>query len=300
MVILFGAIVRITGSGAGCGQHWPTCHGEVLHLPSSVETAIELSHRASSGLDLLLCVAVLILSIRRFPQTHWARRGAWLSLFFMITEALVGARLVLSELVGMNDSLPRAVVMMIHLVNTSLLTSAILITTYAARSDSPRFEIRDHIHSNRRLFSLVAIFGIILGISCTGAVTALGDTVYPVAEHAGGVVARIASDQNSGSHFLQRLRIVHPLVAVVGSALVVLLALRLHDGAEHRGRVWLRWTMLLIMTQVGLGVVNIILSAPGWMQVAHLAVGTAIWSTLTWSALHLLEAPSAVSSSGNT
>ena len=42
-VILFGAVVRISGSGAGCGQHWPTCHGEVAHLPRSIETAVELT-----------------------------------------------------------------------------------------------------------------------------------------------------------------------------------------------------------------------------------------------------------------
>lgn len=288
-VILFGAVVRITGSGAGCGQHWPSCHGEILHLPASVETLIELSHRATSGLDLLLCLAVLVISLRSFEKGHLARCGAALALLFMVIEALVGARLVLSELVGMNDSLPRAVVMMIHLVNTSLLTSAILITYYAARKTSPRL-----IHWNRhQKASCAAMFVVLLLISATGAVTALGDTVYPAAQSSLNIGERFAADHGAQAHFLQRLRWIHPLVAVGGSAFMLMLCGGLLDRQRpgHLANPFVRWTLILVLVQVALGVVNILLSAPGWMQVLHLATATALWSTLTLASLHLAGDP---------
>src|SRR5690606_11240640 len=109
-VILFGALVRVTGSGAGCGQHWPTCHGEIAHLPRSVETLIELTHRVTSGLSLVV-VGLLLVVVRPLPRGHWARRGAWLTLVFLVFEALIGAGLVLFELVADDTSGARAVVM---------------------------------------------------------------------------------------------------------------------------------------------------------------------------------------------
>ena len=90
-VILWGAFVRATGSGAGCGEHWPTCNGEVLPRAERLETLIEFTHRATSGVALLLVVALLVLAIRAFPPRHRARRAAGATMVFMIGEALVGA-----------------------------------------------------------------------------------------------------------------------------------------------------------------------------------------------------------------
>ena len=57
VVILWGAIVRATGSGAGCGSHWPLCNGVVLPNAEKASTLIEFAHRATSGIALLLVVA---------------------------------------------------------------------------------------------------------------------------------------------------------------------------------------------------------------------------------------------------
>lgn len=286
-VILFGAVVRITGSGAGCGQHWPTCHGEVLHLPKSVETIIELTHRATSGLDLLLCILVLVLTFRVFEKGHWARKGAALSLLWMITEALVGARLVISELVGMNDTMPRALVMMIHLLNTSLLTSAILVALYSARPQSPRFS-QWRSAKSLRVWTAIAC---VLFISATGAVTALGDTVYPVAEEGVNLSQRWLEVQSSQEHFLKRVRMIHPIFAIGVSGLVAWLLVQTLDRIPTNAfaRPWIKRSLAVMALQVALGVINIVLSAPGWMQVVHLAAALALWSTLTLSLLGCAE-----------
>lgn len=289
LVILFGAIVRITGSGAGCGQHWPTCHGEVLHLPQTIETVIELSHRTTSGLDLLLCIFVLALTFRSFGPGHMARKGALASLFWMITEALVGARLVISELVGMNDTLPRALVMMIHLLNTSLLTSAILVTIYCAKVESPHF---GNWRSQNALFAWVCI-ALTLVVSATGAVTALGDTVYPVAEQGVDLASRWDEVRSSQAHFLKRVRMIHPALAIALSAICGWLLVKLYDRIDpnDKTRRWVKASLAVMVLQILLGLINIALSAPGWMQVLHLASALALWSSLTLVALGSSERP---------
>ena len=94
VVILWGAYVRATGSGAGCGSHWPLCNGEVIPRAQQVETMIEFTHRLTSGMAMLLVAGLLIWALRAYPKGHQVRTGAWLSAFFIITEALVGAGLV--------------------------------------------------------------------------------------------------------------------------------------------------------------------------------------------------------------
>ena len=107
-VILWGAYVRATGSGAGCGEHWPLCNGVVIPRDPSAATIIEFSHRLTSGLALISVVVLLVWVWRAFKPGHPARRGAAWTVFFMVTEAGVGAGLVLFQLVAENASMARA------------------------------------------------------------------------------------------------------------------------------------------------------------------------------------------------
>ena len=131
-VILWGAWVRLSGSGAGCGSHWPLCDGEVIPTAPSVEKAIEFTHRATSGLALVAVAALAVRARRAFGRGSAARRSAAWALGFVLIEALLGAGLVLFELVGADDSSARAVVMPLHLVNTLLLLGALALTARTA------------------------------------------------------------------------------------------------------------------------------------------------------------------------
>jgi cytochrome c oxidase assembly protein subunit 15/protoheme IX farnesyltransferase len=272
-VILFGAVVRITGSGAGCGQHWPTCHGEVVHLPQSVETAIEFTHRLTSGIALLVAIGLAWLARRSFSPGHTARRAAAWGLALMVVEALIGASLVLLELVGRNDSPSRAVAMAAHLVNTSLLTAALAVCAWAgSRRQSPAWRLAG---ASRVLWS-AALLGVLL-VSVTGAVTALGDTLYPVSAGA-DLSARIGG---TGDHFLARLRIVHPVLAALVSALLLYVAVALPERAPRSAaRPIARSLIALVIVQVAAGLLNVVLSAPAWLQVAHLGLATLAWINL--------------------
>lgn len=285
-VILFGAVVRITGSGAGCGQHWPTCQGEIVHVPKTLATAIELSHRLTSGLSLVLVIAMAVIAFRRFPVGHATRRAASWSVFFMLTESLVGAALVLLRLVGQNTSAARAAVMAVHLVNTSLLAGAMALTAWSA-GHAVRRRLRPACPLE---WTLLGGLAGTLVVSVTGAITALGDTLYPV-ETTRTVAERLAADHGATATFLERGRIVHPAVAFTVAIFLLVLSwkaaeIRPREEVERASRL----VIGLVFAQVGAGVVNILLSAPGWMQVMHLGVGTTLWLGLVIFYVSVLSA----------
>jgi hypothetical protein len=86
-VIIWGAVVRATSSGAGCGAHWPLCNGEVVPLAPRVQTVIEFAHRTTSGLILLLTAALVWAARSSYPAGHAARRAAGWSMVFVLIEA---------------------------------------------------------------------------------------------------------------------------------------------------------------------------------------------------------------------
>src|SRR5258708_25274996 len=79
-VILWGAFVRASGSGAGCGQHWPLCNGQIVPATPLNATIIEFSHRLSSGIALVSVLALAIWAFRAFPRGFGVRGGALLAL----------------------------------------------------------------------------------------------------------------------------------------------------------------------------------------------------------------------------
>jgi heme A synthase len=273
-VILFGAWVRITGSGAGCGSHWPTCHGEVLPPSTARATLIEYSHRLTSG---VLGVATLVLVVWAIARFRGGRptRAALVTFGFVVFEALLGAGLVLQELVADNSSVARAVVVALHLLSTLLLTASGALVVYFAGESRP---LRPRALGRRNALLAVGLTAMVL--TCmTGAVTALGDTLFPVDGTSGMAVAdRLRRELSPASHFLVRLRLVHPLVAVVGAAALWSVAewLRAHaaEATTRRLAVALRHG---VTTQVLLGLSNIWLAAPGWMQLVHLLVAQLLW-----------------------
>ncbi|HEX5521112.1 MAG TPA: COX15/CtaA family protein [Longimicrobiaceae bacterium] len=204
-VVLWGAFVRATGSGAGCGSHWPLCNGEVIPRDAHTAMLIELTHRVTSGIALLLVVGMLVWALRAYPKGHVVRSGAILSMALMVLEALLGAGLVLFELVAHNASWARAVAMSAHLINTFLLLGAITLTAWWA-SGGARVRLRGQGAAGAVL-GLGALALLLLGAS--GAVTALGDTLY-----AGGRVSEGVSAE--GAELVQLLTVLFLLQLAVG------------------------------------------------------------------------------------
>lgn len=289
-VILWGAAVRATGSGAGCGSHWPLCNGEVVPRSPGLATVIELTHRVTSGIALLMVVGLLVLAFRRRPRGHAARKAAAWTMFFMLTEAAVGAGLVLFELVADNQSMARAMFMATHLINTFFLLGAMTLTAYFASGGAP-FRLRGHQDAPGSLGVWLtggAAALLIAGVS--GAIAALGDTLFPAAS----LSEALRQDISPTAHLLIRLRLLHPALSVAAAALVIFLAFRLESlqPGSRAARLANQWPLRLVFVQLVAGVVNVILLAPVWMQIVHLLLADLIWISYIVVAAQALAARS--------
>ncbi len=272
-VILWGAFVRATGSGAGCGSHWPLCNGQVMPQEPQIETIIEFAHRLSSGLAFVLVLVMLIWALRAYPKGHVVRRGAWFSMILITTEALVGAGLVLFEWVAQDASVGRAISIVIHLINTFLLLAALSLNAWWA-SGGRKIQIREN--GSLAWLLILGLLGTMI-IGASGALTALGDTLFPVNSLAEG----IRQDFTPTAHFLLRLRLLHPSVAVVVGIYLLILAgvIRVQRPAQPTQALAYALT-ILVLVQLGAGLLNVFLLAPVWMQIVHLLLADGVWIVL--------------------
>jgi heme A synthase len=260
-VILEGAFVRATGSGAGCGNHWPLCNGQLVFGTPSSAKAIEFAHRSMTGIDGAFIVWLLVWAFRKFPKHHPVRLGAALSTLFLVTEALIGAALVKFGLVVNDPSAAHAAVLSLHLANTLTLVAFLTLTAWWAAH--PRIRL------NARAWASLVAFTV-LGI--TGALAALADTLYP----AHSLAAAFAQDLNPQAGLLVRLRAMHPFVAAaVGLWLMYYASLR---GA--RTQAVSRAVIALVVLQLLAGALNLLLLAPVAMQLIHLLLADLLWIAL--------------------
>lgn len=292
LVILWGAVVRATGSGAGCGAHWPTCNGEVIPFAPSVTTLIEYSHRLTSGVALILVALVLMRAWKLRPAGHLGRFWAGASMFFIIAEAAVGAGLVLFERVAQDESTARGYWMSGHLVNTFLLLAALVLT--ARFADSERETGGGFVASLRATFpiglSLPLVPAGVLALFATGisgAIAALGDTLFK----ATSLREAIAQDFSSTSHIFLRLRVLHPMIALAAGLVLLAVAYRLVSVPVVNLRLRRMGLALaaLVLTQWSLGVLNLLLLAPTWLQIVHLLVADLIWISVVLVAAETVE-----------
>jgi cytochrome c oxidase assembly protein subunit 15 len=280
-VILWGAFVRATGSGAGCGAHWPLCNGEVVPRAPMLETMVEFTHRLTSGVALVLVFVLAAWVFRERSKGHPARRAAIASVVLILVEAAVGAALVLFGLVANNDSVARALFMAGHLANTFMLLAALTLTAHWCESNAPLR--RDALRRDGWVYGL-AFLGLLL-VGKSGAIAALGDTLYP----AQSLLAGLAQDLSPTASVLVRLRILHPLLAVAGTLAVAFAAARaLQATAEASVRRWAWTAALLALVQIGAGLLNLVLLAPVWMQIVHLLLADLLWIALVLLAARAL------------
>jgi heme A synthase len=291
LVIVWGAYVRASGSGAGCGSHWPLCNGEVIPGSPTVKTIVEFSHRLSSGLALLLVAGALVWVFRARSPKHPTIRYAASAMFFMLMEAAIGAGLVLFEMVAENKSIARALWMSAHLVNTFLLVGMLTLMAWAATTGG-RLNVRGKGSINW-VFAAAIVATLILGVS--GAVSALGATLFPVTSLAEG----LKQDLSPTAHVLIRLRFFHPLIAIGVSGLLILTAYSARS--RQPGNDVKRWStalIALVVVQLGAGAVNLLLHAPIWLQLLHLLLSDLVWIALVLLGCAALQSPTRETSAG--
>lgn len=267
LVIVWGAFVRATGSGAGCGSHWPLCNGELIPQPQQIETLIEFSHRITSGIALLAVLGLVIWGFRAYPKGHGVRKGVVWTGIFMILEALIGAALVLLEYTAFNVSIGRAIWMAGHLINTFLLLGALAMTLWWAQGGG-RLRLGGHGAAAWAYWLLV---GGMFVLGASGAITALGDTLT--------LTGGISPQENALVATLVELRILHPIIAFAVFGLTLLAVWTAGRGGKANAEMQRYGQMLIILfiVQLLIGALNVQLKAPVWLQMVHLLFTSVIW-----------------------
>ena len=271
-VIVWGAYVRATGSGAGCGSHWPLCNGEFLPATPQTQTVIEFTHRVTSGLSLMLVAILLIWCWRRTAKSDWSRYSAVAAAVLLFNEALLGALLVLLDHVGgLDRTATQAIFLCLHFGNTLLLLAALALTARWLSNGDRRLGVVARCYQTIATgLGMVSV----MVIGMTGSLASFGDSIFP----ADSLPHAVVQDFSSSSHILLRLRVLHPIAVVIGSIYIVWLLQTFWRRQERSP-----WMLLLTVTltaQIALGTMNVILLAPVWLQMTHLLVAEMFWILL--------------------
>ncbi len=289
LVILWGAVVRATGSGAGCGNHWPACNGEILHRPEQIETLIELSHRLTSAFSGFLVLILLVWAFRKVFQHNqkFIRAMTVMTFVFILIEGGLGAALVRFELVGDNASVARAIVIGLHLVNTLILLGFSTLTAWGASQKEPVSFQGLSKHGWQMIGGLVGL----IVLSAIGAVTALGDTLFP----AESLLEGIQQDFDPTASFLVQLRVWHPIIAILISGYLFWVGYQLLNRkvkqADPKIEQLVNLLFAVIMVQLLGGFLNVWLLAPVWMQIVHLLLADVMWIVLVVLSAEVFVAP---------
>lgn len=263
LVILWGAVVRATGSGAGCGDRWPLCNGDFFPHHPRLATVIEFTHRSMSGICTAMVAALIAWTFVARPRGDRARKAAVWSGVLLVTEALLGAVLVLGGYVDRNTSDMRALVQCVHFTNTMLLLGALTLTWWWLRGPGA-----DGSTLRARTLAWVSL-GLTILTGATGSVAALADTLFPSPSLRDGM----AQDFAAGAPLLVRMRWMHPASAILALVAAVVLC-------RYLSRSGARWLAGLLLLQVLLGVADMVALAPVTLQVLHLLGADLFWIAL--------------------
>ena len=275
LVVLWGAVVRATGSGGGCGSNWPLCNGDYFPHHPRLATIIEFTHRSTSGICTFLLLALAFFTFRVTPPGHRARKAVLWAVFFLVTEALLGRMLVVHHWVEGNISSGRIIAQSVHLSNTMLFMAALALT---ARFLSPHDATPARVSRIAGILAMLAIVSTLL-VAATGSLAALADTLFPSSSLANAFTA----DLSAASPILVRMRWMHPAMAVLG---VVCVLFCLRATTIQRPITGLVTTLLALQFVLGIG--DVLLLAPIWMQVLHLLGADLYWISLTLLAADIL------------
>ena len=284
-VILWGGLVRATGSGAGCGNHWPLCNGTVLQHSAHIDTTIEFTHRITSGISFFSAVGLLIWTFAATMRGHLARAASVAVVAFTLIEAILGALLVKLGLTAQSQSPLRAPYLALHLANTLLLLAALALTAHLLGRREGYMRGRVRVVAP---FRAIASLLVVLVVGVTGSLAALGDTLFP----ASSLGTALARDFSSASGWLVRWRWTHPTVAFVACIVLIWLLLRAAQrGAHADNRGLSALVLILLAAQYALGVLDVLLLAPVWLQILHLLGADVLWTALVVLAARLTLIP---------
>lgn len=276
VVILWGVFLRASKSGDGCGQHWLTCQGEVIPSAPELKTIIEFSHRVTTSLAGVLVIILLVWAFARWyskknDENRRTLKAAVGSLVFIVIEGILGAGLVLTGNTAENLTPERPFWMAAHLINTFILLAFLTLTARYAGGGKPlKFKVEPKYQA-ALIVGVVAIF--VVGIS--GSIAALSSMIFP----SGTIAEGLAKDFSPTSNTLLRLRLLHPITAILTSVFLIFLTgwLAKERGDDRKVSRWSNVLSILVLAQIGFGSLTLLMLAPILLQLGHLLFADAIW-----------------------
>lgn len=273
-VVLWGVFLRASKSGDGCGQFWLTCHGEVLPSAPQFKTVIEFVHRIMSAIDGLLMIVLLVWAFWIWRSVRDATSLSILkttaaAFFFVLTEGAVGAGLVLTGNTAETLTAERPFWMAAHLINTYVLLAFLTLTARRASGGLP-LRLR-----GTQAGSIGLGVAAILVVSITGSIAALANMIFP----SGTLTEGMAKDFSETSHLLLRLRLLHPITAILASVFIIFLTgwvVKQREGDRSVSR-WGNVVTILVLLQIAFGSATLLMLGPIIMQLGHLLLADAVW-----------------------
>jgi len=279
-VVLWGAYVRATGSGAGCGNRWPLCDGAIVGASAKAQTIVEFTHRMTSFISVLMVTGLVVWCWRATKKGDWARYSAFLAAALLANEALLGAVLVLLKHVANDQSTGRILFLCLHFGNTLLLLAALSLTAVWLSNGSRKLTLSGEWQAVSPI-GLGLFAAMVTGI--TGTVAALADTLFPSTS----LPSSVAQDFSSGTPALLHVRLLHPALAAVGACYVLWGILRFSIRRNRFSQSAIALIVLFVV-QVGIGIATVLLLAPVWLQIAHLFVADVLWVLLVIASADLV------------
>jgi cytochrome c oxidase assembly protein subunit 15 len=276
LVIVWGVFLRASKSGDGCGQFWLTCNGELIPSAPQFKTIIEFSHRMTTAVDGFVMLILLGWAVRRWYSARTVQNRQILfaaigSMFFVITEAAVGAGLVLTGNTAEAVTDTRPLWAIGHLVNTFILLTFLTLTAWFATGER-RVEFR--AGAKVWLLISVAVVGLLL-VGSSGALAALSNMLFPSQSIAEG----IAKDFSPASNLILRLRLSHPVLSIMTSVYILFIAgwLKASVPGDANTAWWSKVVSILLMVQVAFGGATLLSMGPIVMQLGHLLLADMLW-----------------------
>jgi len=270
LLIVMGGVVRVTGSGLGCGDkdQWPLCHGGLL--PPLQQTAlIEFTHRWVAAVATALVISLAVVVWTRYRHVRRLVIGVSVVLVLFIVQIVLGA-------ITVEFNLPSGVIM-IHLANALLLLGALVwiaVTTATAGSPRPRPSPATARLAVRAVVAtyVLALSGALVvdqgaGASCAG---------WPLC----GNGFQLSSGQYADINLLHRL-VAGIVVLLLGYSMMRLRRARPDDRALHHATLAVT---LLIVAQVAAGALVVDLRLPAAMRAIHLALASGLWACVVITA----------------
>jgi heme A synthase len=260
LLIVLGGVVRITGSGLGCGDEWPICHGRLIPSFADIGTAIEWSHRLVAAIvsTLVVLLAGLVWRARRRTPPGPGRL-AYIALGLLIVQVLLGAVTVKLQLP------PWTIVL--HLATAMLLLAALIAT---AKQPTPGASPGLMASGNAPASGAVVLVFITV---LAGALTA----------NLGAASACVGFPLCNGQwivtgNYLQYVQWAHRLLAYTMYAYLLAWAL----ATPRRAAIVLFGVATM---QIAIAAVMVLRGFPMLLQAAHVAVGAAVWGSVVFAAL---------------